>query len=70
MEKYYLIKLLGGLLEMKKFLCLLLVFVFAFVLVGCGECDHNYVEGKCADCGKVFKIGLRLSTISSQLRYL
>ena len=43
---------------MKKFLCLLLVFVFAFVLVGCGECDHNYVEGKCADCGKVFKIGL------------
>jgi len=43
---------------MKKLFSLLLVLVFAFVLVGCSKCDHNYVDGVCESCGKTFKIGL------------
>ena len=35
---------------MKKFLSLLLAFFLVFALVGCGECKHEYKDGKCTKC--------------------
>lgn len=37
-------------LKMKSLLVLVLMFVCSLVFVGCGECEHNYVNGKCEKC--------------------
>ena len=37
---------------MKKLLSLVLAFFLVFALVGCGECEHKFVNGKCEECGE------------------
>ncbi len=37
---------------MKKILSFVLAFFLVFALVGCNECEHKFVNGKCEECGE------------------